>query len=169
MPVTVRDIRTQPGGPLIQTRVRPIQLTRANLQKCFRLLVRWNHGPTQGRWSVVSSSGFTVVCVSRLQAEEAVLMIGGKHFPRPAKLCVIDNDDERRYTEWLLRHYFRIDSMTGETVGPFDEEGCCRRPPQVLWSSVIRGWYPNAEDILETATLAADMLAPTLRRAWQDL
>lgn len=156
-------LRAAPSGPLIRTPARPLNVKRQN---CLRVLTRNMHaGPTHGRWQVVSTSGFAVVCVSYVQATELVYFLGARSFPRPAWLASLEVGDDIPYLDWLLAHHFRIDSMTGESVGPFDEQGVCRRPPQVMFSTWLRGWYPAAEDIL--ATVASSIVEPALRARWQ--
>lgn len=158
------NIRTAPG-PLIRTRVRPLNVKPQN---CFRVLTRdQRSGETHGRWQVVTTSGFAVICVSYLQATELVYFLGARSFPRPIHLARLDSGDDIPYLDWLLRHHFRIDSMTGETVGPFDEEGVCARPPQVKFSTFIRGWYPNAEEVLQMASMASEIVEPALRARWE--
>jgi len=156
------SIRTSPGGPLLRSRTRPLNVTRND---CYQVVMR-SLAHRQGQWEAISRCGFVVVSPSYLEACNLVWMVGARHFPRPAELIHNDDHDEERYLGWLLRNYFRIEPLESCRVGTFDERGVCRRPPQMLLWAFLRGWYPDAEDLLETATLAADVIAPALRHRW---
>lgn len=107
---------------------------------CYRVLVRQQHPGSQlDRWQVATTSGFAVVFHSKLEVAEFVWMYGGKHWPRPNPRMT-----DEKYLEWLMKHHFKWEQYV-PTSGGF--LGVDRRALEVSWSLVIRGWYPDAEDI----------------------
>lgn len=158
------NIRTSPGGPLLRSRTRPLNVTTRDM---YRVLTRnLNPGPMHGQWHAISTSGFVVCCPGKKEAKELVWLVGGRTYPRPASLIHDDDADDFRYLGWLLRHHFRIDPLASTDVGPFDEQGVCRKRAQVMLHAFLRGWYPGAQDLLVSATMAADVIAPALRHRW---
>jgi hypothetical protein len=126
--------RRSTQGPLVRTPARPLAVKRAG---CFLVLMRnLKPGNQQGQWQPLSTSGFRVVCASRLEASECVWMTGGALYPRPAHLAVDRGDADFTYLNWLLEHHFRI---VPYTAGDY--------PMEVSFADFVKGWYPNAEDI----------------------
>lgn len=155
------------------SKVRPLQVRKSD---CYRVLTRnLRSYPAHGRWEPISTSGFMVVCPSRLEACELVYQVGQVLYPRPERLIHGDDHDDIRYLDWLLEHFFRVE--------PHHAGG----PLEVMYSEFKRGWFPNAEEILAGRTITAqvrdgrdpettprgsltpqagEMISDTLRRRW---
>lgn len=119
------------GGPGVRVKVKPLRVRRS---ACFRVLMRnmrTDDRQRHGKWEPISTSGFLVVCPSKLEACELVWMVGGAHFPRPVEMT------EEQYLDWLLHHHFVVEPYTAGSA-----------PLEVMFSEFVRGWYPNAEDVL---------------------
>jgi hypothetical protein len=96
-------------------------------------------GPGHGEWELTSIDGYTVVCPSYLEATNWVFIIGHQVFPGGP----VDDDE---YLAWLLQYYFRI---LPHEAGPMDERGIGRHGNlEVMYDLAIRGWQPDAADIL---------------------
>jgi hypothetical protein len=154
------------SGPLVKIKVTPLHVKRGG---CFRVLMRNLHtSNAHGRWEPISTTGFVVICPSKLEACELVLLIGGRYFGQPADQVYGDDKDDERYLNWLLAEHFRIDPMHESDVGPFDGEGIARKRMQVMFSTFLKGWYPSAQDLNGGTTLAASIVEPALRARWSN-
>lgn len=157
------SILTRGPGPGIIVKVSPLRVRRG---ECSQVLMRSMRGDSShGRWEPVSRDGFVVVCPSRLEACELILLVGGRFFTQPPALVRGDDHDDDRFLDWLLEHHFRIDPLHESDVGPFRGDGVSTKRAQVMFSTFLRGWRPGSEDMQET--IMSGLIEPLVRSRWR--
>lgn len=78
-------------------------------QNCYLVLTRNCGNPAvvgdrYAKWEPLSCDGWSIVCPSKKEATELMLMVGGAMYPWQGEAVL--NDE--RYEAWLLDNHFRI-------------------------------------------------------------
>jgi hypothetical protein len=135
---------------------------------CYRVLMRnLVPGPRLNKWEVISTSGYAIVCPSKMEACLLVWFVGGRYYPRPDYLNGPDEKDDLRYLDWLLKHHFRLERHV-PTRDAF--LGVCKKTMEVSFALALRGWVPSLEDVpMGPDFPGVELVRDQLESRWQGL
>jgi len=123
-------------------------------QNCYLVGVR-NMNPASGdrlgKWEPISVRGFKVVCPSKKEAVELMLMVGGILFPWPGAAL---NDEQ--YEAWLLDNHFKIEHYVA--TGRFE----------IMFAEFVKGWTPDLAEMESGNANAASEFAAMLAAYMRD-
>lgn len=157
------------AGPLVRVKMpKPDGVVKRG--HCYQVAMR-NMRPdsNHGRWETLTTRGHTIVCTSKQDACNLVWFMGLSQIGQPPSMPGTIEVGDLRYLDWLLEHYFRIEAIPDAEVGAFDERGCDSKRMQVLYSSVLKGWKPELNDVPRAGQpFAGELAQKVLRDRWRD-